>query len=296
MARQAGERGLDDSTRGTVSARVIRPAEDLQSFITFFYFVEVDGPLSDFLYPEWGNVRFARGDWTVEMPGHYPPGLQTVQLYGPTDRTARIVTWGGLVFGFGITPIGWLRLFDDDAGSLANRVVPLGNRLGADADELRRMVIGSTDDSALVATFEALLRRRIESRPAAPAVMTRIAAALRERPESAAAMADASGLSERTLHRLCVRKFGFAPKRLLRRQRFLDTLGRVRSAVGGEIGSELGDDYVDAPHFYRDFRDFMAMSPRQYFSSPRPIIDTAAVEQVRAGVTLGFELAPPPGL
>ena len=100
-------------------------------------------------------------------------------------------------------------------------------------------------------------------------------------------------MSPRTLHRVCLRGFGFAPKRLLRRERFLATLGHVRTAVGETIGGALGDAYVDQSHFYRDFRDFMAMTPRSYFSAPRRLMAEAAAAQVRAGVTLSFELPPP---
>lgn len=88
--------------------------------------------------------------------------------------------------------------------------------------------------------------------------------------------------------------FGFAPKRVLRLQRFLDTLGRVRIAVGGGVNSNLGGAYFDQAHFYRDFRDFMGMTPRAYFSAPRPIMMAAAQAQARAGVPLSFQLPPQP--
>ena len=119
--------------------------------------------------------------------------------------------------------------------------------------------------------------------------------ALRTTPADVGAFATLVGLSERSLHRVCLETFGFAPKRLLRRQRFLRTLGRVRAAVGAPVTPSLGADYYDLPQFYRDFRDFMGMSARDYFAAPRDLMGPAAVAQAAAGVTLSFALAPPPG-
>ncbi len=281
---------------GSVAVRVQVPCPVLQPYVTFFYFVKADGPLTDFLYPEWGNVRFAvRGNWLVRMPGEYSTAPQIEGLFGPTDRHGEIVTGGGKTVGFGLTPLGWHRVFGGDASAMANRVEPLGHRLGTDPAALRVSLIADGDDEAAsIARFETLLTALLAARPTADPLIVAIDAALRKRPATVEAFAALAGVAPRTLHRLCLCGFGFAPKRLLRRQRFLDTLGHVRSAVGGKLGASLDDDYFDQAHFYRDFRDFMAMTPRDYFSAPRRLMAEAAAAQVRAGVTLSFKLPPPP--
>ena len=113
------------------SVRILLPDERLRSFATFYYFVDVDGTLEDFLYPEWGNVRFTlRGRWWVEQRqtrAHMP---QVGALFGPTDRAAKLTSDNGSTAGFGLTPIGWERLFDVPASDLANRIVDLGTLLG----------------------------------------------------------------------------------------------------------------------------------------------------------------------
>ncbi len=124
-----------------VAVRIYRPLLRLQPYVTFFYFVEATGPLTDFLYPEWGNVRFAiDGNWHVAMPGYDDPAPQTAVLFGPTDRHGKIVTDGGKTIGFGLTPIGWHRLIGRDAVGMANLVAPLGDRLGIDGDLLLRQL------------------------------------------------------------------------------------------------------------------------------------------------------------
>lgn len=280
-----------------VAVRIYRPAEPLQSYVTFFYVVEASGPLTDFLYPEWGNVRFPlSGEWTVEVPGHPANDPAAASLFGPTDRHGLIRTTGGRAVGFGMTPIGWHRLVRGPAHRFANCAVPLERRLaGLDGDALHEAMRSAPGDAAIVAQLEAALTAGIAHLPAVHPVVLTVDRALRSRPATVEAFAAAARLTERTLQRVCLATFGFSPKRLLRLQRFLDTLGHVRSAVGERVTGSLAADYYDAAHFYRDFRDFMAMSPRAYFAAARPLMGPAALAQMTAGVTLSFRLPPPPG-
>lgn len=282
------------TVRSVPSVQVFHPAPALAGDVTFYYIVDAPGPLTDFLYPEWGNVRFAlSGEWRVDMPGHYPPGRQVEVLYGPTDRCGAVTASGGRMVGFGLTALGWQRLIGNDASAFANRVVPLGDRLGVASDRLRRHLAG-LDDAGVVAFLDKLLGARAAACGPADALIVAADRVLRGRPATMLEFAAQVGVSPRTLHRLCLRGFGFAPKRLLRRERFLETLGEVRTAVGRSLGGALALDYVDQPHFYRDFHDFMGMSPRAYFSAQRILMASAAAAQAAAGVPLTFKLPPQP--
>lgn len=274
------------------SVKVFRPAHEIARYVTFYYIVDAPGPLTDFLYPEWGNVRFGlSGEWRVDMPGYYPPDAQSEVLYGPTDRCGSVTASGGRMAGFGLTALGWHRIIGNDASEFANRVVPLGDRLGVAADVLRRELAG-LGDADLVARLETLIQAQIAARGPDDALIVAADRVLRERPATVPDFAALLGIAPRTLHRLCRRCFGFAPKRVLRRERFLETLGEVRSAVGRSLGGALASDYVDEPHFYRDFHDFMGMSPRAYFGAQRMLMAHAAAAQVSAGVPLTFKLPP----
>ena len=106
-----------------VSVRIYLPAEDLRGYVTFYYFVEAFRPLTDFLYPEWGNVRLAiSGDWSVLNDPRDHGAMPGTTLFGPTDRRGVITTGGGKTVGFGLTPLGWDRLICQDADAMANRV------------------------------------------------------------------------------------------------------------------------------------------------------------------------------
>ena len=276
--------------------RVYLPVEALQSFVTFYYFVESDGALTDFLYPEWGNVRFGvHGEWTVLMTDRYPPEPQYAALYGATDRRGEIVTNGGKTVGFGLTPLGWDRLIGTDAGAMANRVCDIGNTLGVDAESVRLALAADTEDGPGIARFEALLMARLAATRDNDPLVVAADRVLRTRPADVPAFASAAGMSPRTLHRVCIRAFGFPPKRLLRRQRFLDTLGQIRITAEGTVGALVDDEYCDQAHFNRDFREFMGMSPSAYLAAPRRLMREAAAAQLNMGIPLSFKLPPQAG-
>ena len=287
-----GEAGGTNTLAAAPRVAVYLPTIALRGYITFYYFVTADAPVDDFLYPEWGNVRFVlSGDWRLAMDG-YGPEPQIEVLFGPTDRCGRVTTQGGRIAGFGMTPLGWLRLIGTDASLMSNRVRPLGDALGQSAQALREAFTADPSDEAGVARFDRILADIVARRPPASPLIDRLDRVLRDRPADVPTFAAEVGVSERTLHRLCLRLFGFAPKRLLRRQRFLDTLGHVRTAVGERLDTALDPDYFDQAHFYRDFRDFMGMSPRAYFTATRDLMSRAAAAQEAAGVTLSFKLPP----
>lgn len=279
-----------------IAVRCHLPSPALAGYVTFYYFVETDEGFTDFLYPEWGNVRFAlSGEWFVEMPGYPLFTPQDAVLYGPTDRHGAVSTPGGKCFGFGLTPIGWHRLIGGDASKMANQVVHLGDALGVDGDQLRAAIIADASEVDIVARIEQVIQARLNTRPAVEPQVISADRALRNRPATMREFAALAGMSERTLYRLCMRTFGFPPKRLMRLQRFLDTLGLVRIAIGQAVSESISDGYFDQAHFYRDFREFMAMTPREYFGAPRVMMATAAEAQMRAGITLSFRLPDPPG-
>ena len=83
------------------------------------------------------------------------------------------------------------------------------------------------------------------------------------------------GRSTRQLERISTDYFGLSPKRLLRRQRFLRTFATIRDQPLGAWGRLLDERYADQPQFIREFRHFIGMSPRTYFSRPWPFMVAA---------------------
>ena len=249
--------------------------------------------MADFLYPEWGNLRFnLYGDMVAMLPGLYPPGPQLATLFGPTDRAAEVTSTGASrITGIGFTPLGWNRFVALPAEALANKVKLLENEFGLPGTAWREAVMAlGDDDDAILDQFDAALTERFARTSAPDPVTLKLDEVLRTNPHDVRDFAAMMAMSPRTLSRYCARVFGFAPKRLLRRQRFLDTLGQVRTQPDAKFIELLDERYFDQSHFIRDFREFMGMTPRAYLGRPRDIFQVAAVEQASRGITLSFRL------
>lgn len=84
-----------------------------------------------------------------------------------------------------------------------------------------------------------------------------------------------AGMSERSVERLSQRAFGFSPKLLLRRQRFLRSLARFMLDPSMAWIDTLDYHYYDQAQFTRDFKVFMGIGPRDYaariFRSSAPL-------------------------
>jgi len=279
------------------SVRFYRPSAALSELITSLYVVEADRPFVDHLHPEWGNIRLViRGSWTTRLLGAANDPNRVATLYGPTDRTRRVETDGGTIVGIGLTPLGWLKLIDDDAAPYANRVVDLGNLLGVSGLALIDDFTNASEES-WIATFGALLQSRVKEVLREEDQVRAIHRALIAGTHNSATLLEqATQLTERTLFRVCIRAFGFAPKRLLRRQRFLRALDNIGQEQTQSLGGLLGDQYFDQSHFIREFRRYMGMTPSEYFRSPREALRRAAAERKRLiGASLqGLHPAVPP--
>ena len=89
---------------------------------------------------------------------------------------------------------------------------------------------------------------------------------------SVAELTDALDMPLRNLQRLADRAFGFSPRLLLRRARFLRSLHAIR-ASGRRTGSLAIDPaYTDYSHFIRDAHDFLGMSPQAFLDRDMPLL------------------------
>ena len=89
-------------------------------------------------------------------------------------------------------------------------------------------------------------------------------------------LAEEVAMNIRSLERLSKRAFGFSPKLLLRRQRFLRSLSQFMLDPSLKWLNTLDQHYHDQAHFVRDFKRFMGMSPSAYAKLDKPILMAAA--------------------
>lgn len=114
-------------------------------------------------------------------------------------------------------------------------------------------------------------RRWLASQPEPDPLAARITSALATRSWSVEALADASAMTSRQLHRRCNEAFGYGPSTLrsiLRLQRFM-TLARADRRRGlAALAAEAG--YSDQAHLSRECRRIASLTPTGLLSGEAP--------------------------
>lgn len=108
-----------------------------------------------------------------------------------------------------------------------------------------------------------------------PAILALNEALVDPELSTVAALAERLGMQSRSLERLSRRAFGFPPKLLMRRQRFLRSLARFMLDPSLNWLEALDCPYHDQSHFVRDFKRFMGMSPSAYAKLDKPLLTAA---------------------
>ncbi len=277
------KQGLSDA----VSIRFFAPSAPLIPYITTIYLTDFAPPLgeaiSDWLHPEWGNIRLTdQAGWKSSIGGSALTCLPQVIGTGPTSLATHFVVDRPMrVWGIGILPSGWLRLFDTPADQHADKTIACDAATTfADFADLVSLAFSDKPDPAAEAAridaflCELLARRALHEDEAR--IRAAHGALIDDNLNSVGELADRLGISPRSLERLSLRAFGFSPKLLLRRQRFLRSLAQFMLDPSLKWINTLDWHYVDQAHFVRDFRRFMTMSPSAYAALDHPVLRSAA--------------------
>ncbi|WP_201742537.1 helix-turn-helix domain-containing protein [Novosphingobium ovatum] len=270
-------------------------------YFTTFYLAEIDPPeggsVSDFLHPEWGNLRFVDGPG-LRACNHAGQTVEDVRFVatGPSTRALRFAVPRCRIWGVGLLPLGWARFVGHRAADLADGVVD-GHDHSAFARfaPLADSLFGATPDPQ---AEYARIAAHFLAQPAVPKLdVTRITAIHAALVDPAVArveqLADRVGASSRTIERICAHAFGFSPKQLLRRQRFMRSLSQYMLDPSLKWVGALDGHYHDQAQFVREFNAFMGMSPRQYARQPHPILDAFVSERARLQGSAVQTLDPP---
>lgn len=260
------------------------PTPALRPYISSYYgFWSGADAVDEILPPEWGNVRFYSAGWRVAPVGAAGYAPLSSAISGPTSRGVRFLApTHSSMLGIGFLPAGWARLTATAASALADIQAPLEVHLPVLAEaeaELRRAEGLEARIRILDDLLMALIVPDVETRLF---VETAHAALLDGDVRTVEAFAGCIGVSVRTLERLCGPAFGFGPKKLLRRQRFLRSLDALLRAPERPLGELVDHGYVDQSHFIKEFKDFMGVLPSEYMAMPRTVVVMAAIARTRA--------------
>nr|WP_298924837.1 helix-turn-helix domain-containing protein [uncultured Erythrobacter sp.] len=272
-------------TGNAITIRFALPAPELRAYVTTYYCTDVlcspsEPYLEDHLHPEWPNLRFLPKGSSQSGIGSSPLSESPeFAVTGPTSHATRFRVSSGRNWGIGLLPLGWSALIDAQAGDYADRFVdgsqdpafaaflPLAQALGETDGDFEQELAVIERHMAGLAGLASTNERAI----------TAINAALID-PELASVkdLAERVGMNIRSLERLSRRAFGFTPKLLLRRQRFLRSLAQFMLDPSMKWLSALDYQYHDQAHFVRDFKRFMGMSPSAYAKLEKPLLVAAA--------------------
>ena len=297
---QSVESGSARPAQHRLTADFREPPAQFEGCFTTFYHLTLEmpegaEPVTDYLQPEWGNIRFFCGTTPeAEIGGTRISGARFVGT-GPSALPCHFTLGPVRMWGVGFLPLGWARFIDADASDCANLICdgaqhPAFRHFASLADVLCDPKASLDEQfAALVAVMSRTMRpSRDEPR------IARVHAALVSGDHAMVhELADACAMSIRTLERVCMRYFGFAPKLLMRRQRFMRSLTTFMLQRGTRWTEAMDGHYHDQAQFTREFREFMTMNPSEYAGLDHPILTSFMEARARVWGSPAQTLDPP---
>lgn len=271
-----------------IDVRFYRLSEALRPYFTALYAFEFDGPpgelIEDYIHPEWTAMRFCLGSVPIACvgPGELRPQWPFVAS-GPTSKSLHFGVASGKIWGLGLLPAGWAKFAAGEVRRLTDRTVD-GSADPALAlfQPIQAIVADlSLDADAKAERINDFLMGHLDRPFPQQELVFACQEALRD-PDMAnvAELGERLGINARMLERLCARYFGFPPKMLLRRQRFLRSLASFMLGGRRDWSSALDGQYYDQAQFVKDFRAFMGMTPSEYAAMPHPIMDRIMAQRM----------------
>ncbi len=244
-----------------------------------------DQALCDALQPEWAGLRFFREcgpDAWIEGG----PRLEGVKFFasGPSSRPIHFNMPRTRMWGVGLLPLGWARFVRQSASDWSNVICDGATdpRMSEFVPLAETLFGTKPDETAELDKITAFFRNFASSAPVDEKRIVAVHAAIvDESLTSVSQLVERVAASQRTVERICSRHFGFSPKLLLRRQRFMRSLAQFMLDPSLKWIGAMDSHYHDQAQFVRDFREFMGVTPREYAATPHPILGPIMQERNR---------------
>jgi AraC-like DNA-binding protein len=215
--------------------------------------------------------------WDPDGRRHDLPG---VAVAGPQRRPFAVPAWQPRLVRIVFRPAGFGGVFGGGLGELADRHVPLADIWGRAAARLQDALATAPSPSALFERLGGGLLAAAAARGRALHPVIAVALARAERgAQTAAELAEDSGLTRKGFIRLFKAEVGLTPKLYLRIARFERLAQRLPH--GASAWAELAADegYFDQSHLIRDFRSFAGATPTTFEAQsaqpvPRAFLNT----------------------
>jgi AraC-like DNA-binding protein len=255
--------------------RYWKPAPAMQEYVSGYFRFAVDlangAAIEEVFLPGWPKICFTisgERPWALRIRNNVFGAVPPAAFIGPTSHAGYLTTWGGTLVGVGVLPCAWEQIFGGDLSRHANRVVPL-DAIDPSLASVGAAIAGGADP---VAAFDAWFAAALLRRPGISQQIRRLAHLLADPAiTQVRQIVEEMDIAPRTLTDVTTHSFGFPPKLLLRRRRFLHALGAVltRPEEAGAILDAAG--YFDRSHFLRDSNLFLGCSPREFNKRRSPL-------------------------
>lgn len=206
------------------------------------------------------------------------------QITGPHSQAIRFRYGTVRQWAIYLHPLGWKKLIGRPAAGFANGLYDgFNEETFAPFRPLANSIFSDIPDPAaeLQRIFDFLLSWDDKPDPHDDLVLEIFVSLLDPQLSSVGDLAEQTGISRRTLERMCNQHFGFSPKLLLRRQRFIRSLSDFTLDPSHKWIGAIDAAYYDQAQFVREFRHFMGMSPSQYAKLGKPVVSAVMTERDR---------------
>ncbi len=286
MAKNPTERGAGGpgvSGMSGFSLRYFQPPAPLRQWVSIYYLFEADLPdMRDTLRAELAQVRFQWcGETMASLAGLPAVEMPRASLCGPSNAAIRFRVRGPIrMCGAGLLPAGWAALIGAGASELADLPIDLEQVAGPAARRTLQQMAEAESDPERIAALDAFFLSLAARARQPPLWFTRAADAwLGGSPNPDVNLLVRSlGMSSRQVERLALRIYGAPPKLLARKSRAVQAAVRLGRAPEAGWENAAAGAYYDQPHFIRDFKTFIGMTPGDY-------IERGAASLIRVTVT-----------
>lgn len=250
---------------------------DISPFISSFYHFEYEGqptveleradrPQMRFYLEGQGETRFGNGTRMPTFP---------VTIFGPT--TAPMTTSipsHAIVFGWGITPIGWDALMGTRASEYIDLAVDARKILGESVlDLLESLKRAENVEERFKIAQAAAGEIHFNCKQSAFDFTIRVDEWLNSCADPhVEKLSEMTGLSCRQLARTTRHYYGMPPKKLARKYRALRVANLIANGIPHD-DSELSLAFYDQSHMIREVKRFTGLTPRQLRSGQSILTD-----------------------